>query len=102
MPTGFGIVPPTTLTDEVYRSQAGAGVMAELLEINVRPIENAPPEVKVKLELVIVREGRVLLRKQLESGPVVGTMVRGRPVDPLYLAVLSALDGAREELQGAF
>ena len=102
VPTGFGSATAAVIAEEIERSSAGSGIVLELRNLSVRPVEGAPPEVRVRIELTVVRDGRIVWHREVESPPTQGAYVRGRPVDPFYLAVLGALDSVRDELQAAF
>lgn len=99
VPTGVGVAPTSVVADEAWRAGAPAGIMARLLSVVVTPIPGGlTPEVRVQLEVVVVRDGREVWRRQLSSPPTVGASVRGRAVDPLYMAVLAALETSAADL----
>lgn len=94
IPTGVGITSPALASDEAYRAAARAVVMARLDSVEFVP----GPAARVRLEVVVVRDGRPVMRRVVDSGP---TEPSRRGADPVYRAVTMALEAMVPELVGA-
>jgi hypothetical protein len=94
VPTGVGMASPQVAADEGWRSGARAVVMARLLEVDFIPGEIGAG-VHARLEVVVVRDGRVALRRVVETPTV---FPRRATADPLYRALTGALDGLAPEI----
>jgi hypothetical protein len=102
IPTGLGIAPPHIAADEAWRSGARVAVMVRLVQIDYLPAPGGLG-VRSRLEMAVVRDGRLVLRRYLESppvGPAPPGMHRGRDYDPVFLSVSHALDSVSGELNG--
>jgi len=97
VPGGVGMAPLHIVTDEAARSAARAVVMARLL--GVEPL-GAPGAIRCRFELVIVRDGRVALRRVVDALPSDPTAAARRTQDPVYVAVAQALESLTAELDG--
>jgi len=96
IPTGVGITSPNVAADEAYRAAARAVVMARLDSVWFAP----GPSARVRLEVVVVRDGRPVMRRVVESAPSDPNR-RGPATDPVYQAVTMALEALVPELVGA-
>jgi hypothetical protein len=96
IPTGVGITSPNIAADEAYRAAARAVVMARLESVEFVP----GPAARVRLEVVVVRDGRPVMRRVVESAPSDPNR-RGVTTDPVYQAVTMALEALVPELVGA-
>jgi hypothetical protein len=96
IPTGVGITSATVAADEAYRAAARAVVMARLESVEFVP----GPSARVRLEVVVVRDGRPVMRRVVESAPSDPNR-RGPATDPVYQAVTMALEALVPELVGA-
>ena len=96
IPTGVGITSATIAADEAYRAAARAVVMARLDAVQFLP----GPSARVRLEVVVVRDGRPVMRRVVESAPSDPNR-RGAATDPVYQAVTMALEALVPELVGA-
>jgi hypothetical protein len=96
IPTGVGITSPNVAADEAYRAAARAVVMARLDSVEFVP----GPSARVRLEVVVVRDGRPVMRRVVESAPSDPNR-RGPATDPVYQAVTMALEALVPELVGA-
>jgi hypothetical protein len=99
IPTGVGITSANVAADEAYRAAARAVVMARLESVEFLP----GPAARVRLEVVVVRDGRPVMRRIVESAPTAPSDP-GRRVaasDPIYQAVTMALEALVPELVGA-
>jgi hypothetical protein len=96
IPTGVGITSPRIAADEAYRAAARAVVMARLDEVEILP----GPTARVRLEIEVIRDGRPVMRRVVESAP---SDVGRRPLasDPIYQSVTMALEALVPELVGA-
>jgi hypothetical protein len=96
VPTGSGLGTPQLAADEGWRASARHVVMArfESLEYLPGPLGMT---VRCRLQIMVVREGRVVLRRVVDS-PVSDPTRRGRDADPVYQSVTSALEGVFPEL----
>ncbi|HEX6837744.1 MAG TPA: hypothetical protein VF334_14290, partial [Polyangia bacterium] len=65
IPTGVGITSANVAADEAYRAAARAVVMARLDSVEFLP----GPAARVRLEVVVVRDGRPVMRRIVESAP---------------------------------
>lgn len=94
VPTGVGLVPLPMAIDEGLRSGAQAVVMARLLGVEYLPVR-AGQSVRCRLEVVVVRDGRPILRRVVQSQPTdpgPPGLRHGRDYDPIFMAVYQALD----------
>lgn len=96
IPTGVGITSVNLAADEAYRAAARAVVMARLDAVEFAP----GPSARVRLEIVVVRDGRPVMRRIVESAPSDPNR-RGIGGDPVYQAVTMALEALVPELVGA-
>ncbi len=96
IPTGVGITSANVAADEAYRAAARAVVMARLESVELQP----GPSARVRLEVVVVRDGRPVMRRVVESAPSDPNR-RGAGADPVYQAVTMALEALVPELVGA-
>ncbi|MEO6951990.1 MAG: hypothetical protein ABI321_09270 [Polyangia bacterium] len=104
VPLGVGISPPGAAAEEGVRAQARFVVMGRLDSFALYAGPTGPIA-RLRIELAVVREGRFLVRRALYAETPVNAVAsaaaegrRGRQVDPVYLAVLRALDGEIGEL----
>jgi len=104
VPMGTGVSSLVVAADEGQRAQARAVVMARLDGYSLSAAADGPIA-RMRLELSVVREGRLVMRRMLlaETQPgaitaAAGEGRRGRQIDPAYLAVSHALDGQLGEL----
>ena len=96
IPTGVGITSPNVAADEAYRAAARAVVMARLESVEFAP----GPQARVRLEVVVVRDGLPVMRRVVQSAPSDPNR-RGVAADPVYQAVTMALEALVPELVGA-
>ena len=96
IPTGVGLTSVAIAADEGYRAGARAVVMARLEAVEYL----AGPSARVRLEVVVVRDGRPVMRRAIESAPSDPNR-RGPGTDPVYQAVTMALEALVPELVGA-
>ena len=96
VPTGVGVTSPTIAADEGWRSSARSVVMARVENVEYLP-SSAGISVRLRLQVVVVREGRVVLRRVVDSPMSDPT----RRTDPVYQAVTSALEGLVADLAAA-
>jgi hypothetical protein len=96
IPTGVGITSANIAADEAYRAAARAVVMARLDSVEFLP----GPAARVRLEVEVVRDGRPVMRRIVESAPSEPGR-RGIATDPVYQAVTMALEALVPELVGA-
>jgi hypothetical protein len=99
IPTGVGITSANVAADEAYRAAARAVVMARLESVEFLP----GPAARVRLEVVVVRDGRPVMRRIVESAPTAPSDPSRRVAtsDPVYQAVTMALEALVPELVGA-
>jgi hypothetical protein len=98
VPTGVGISSVATATDESWRSQARGVVMARMESLEYLP-GPLGVSVRVRLEVTVVRDGRLVMRRSAYSGATDPTR-RGREADPIFQAVTQALEALSAELIG--
>jgi hypothetical protein len=96
IPTGVGITTANVAADEAYRAAARAVVMARLESVEFVP----GPAARVRLEVVVVRDGRPVMRRVVVSPPSDPNR-RGAATDPVFQAVTMALEALVPELVGA-
>jgi hypothetical protein len=96
IPTGVGITSANVAADEAYRAAARAVVMARIESVEFSP----GPSARVRLEVVVVRDGRPVMRRVVESAPSDPNR-RGPGNDPVYQGVTMALEALVPELVGA-
>jgi hypothetical protein len=96
IPTGVGITSAAVASDEAYRAAARAVVMARLESVEYM----AGPSARVRLDVVVVRDGRQVMRRVVESAPSDPNR-RSFGTDPIYQAVTMALEALVPELVGA-
>lgn len=94
--SGRGLASVSQATDESYRAAARAVVMARILALEFSP----GPRARCQLEVVVVRDGRAVLRRivESESSP---PRRRGDGVDPVFQTVTLALQTIVPELAAA-
>jgi hypothetical protein len=104
VPTGVGLVPLGAAVDEELRVGARAVVMARLISVEYlrgRPGDAAGQSLRCRLEVVVVRDGRPVLRRVILSAPTdpgpIG-LRQSREYDPIFMAVYQALDEIAPEL----
>ena len=95
VPTGVGLTATAVAADEAYRAGARAVVMARLESVEYF----AGPSARVRLELVVIRDGRPVMRRVVQSAPTDPS--RHGEGNPVYQAVTAALDALVPELVGA-
>jgi hypothetical protein len=95
IPTGVGLTAPAVAADEGYRAGARAVVMARLDGVDYLP----GPSVRCRLEVVVVRDGRPVMRRLVESAQTDPS--RRGAADPVFQAVTMALEALVPELVGA-
>jgi hypothetical protein len=104
VPTGYGLAPPNIAADEGWRSGARAVVMARLQGIEYRP-NPAGQSVVTRLEIIVVRDGRMVLRKIIESAPTdpgpVGLRRNRVLEDPIFTAITQSLENIVPDLNYA-
>jgi hypothetical protein len=91
VPTGFGLVPPNMALDEGVRSAARAVIMARL-----HSVEDRGMSLRCRLEVVVVREGSVAMRRIVEA-----EAMRRVQEDPLFVATTQALEAISADLNTA-
>jgi uncharacterized membrane protein YgcG len=91
VPIGIGLVPPATAMDEGVRSAARAVVMARL-----HMVEDRGMSLRCRLEVVVVRDGNVAMRRIIEA-----EAMRRVQEDPLFVATSQALEAISADLNGA-
>ena len=98
VPTGYGLQPPQVAADEAWRSGARAVVMARLAGVEYRPLPTGQ-SVSCRVEVMVVRDGRTVLRRIVDSGPTDPSLRRGRYYeDPISQAVTLSLESIFPEL----
>jgi hypothetical protein len=104
IPTGYGLAPPNIAADEGWRSGARAVVMARIQGIEYRP-NPAGQSVVTRLEIIVVRDGRIVLRKIVESAPTdpgpVGLRRNRVLEDPMFSAITQSLESIVSDLNFA-
>ncbi|MDB4966634.1 MAG: hypothetical protein JWN44_2323 [Myxococcales bacterium] len=95
IPTGVGVTSTAVAADEGYRAAARAVVMARL-----ESVEYVAGGAKLRLEVVVVRDGRAVMRRVVESAPSDPSR-RSFGTDPVYQSVTMALEALVPELVGA-
>jgi hypothetical protein len=93
VPTGVGISSPGVAQDEGWRAAARSVVMARIENLEYLP-QPAGVSVRLRLQVVVVREGRTLFRRVVDS-PMSDPM---RRTDPVYQAVSGALESIIQDL----
>jgi hypothetical protein len=106
VPTGYGLAPPSIAADEGWRSGARAVVMARLQGVDYRPHPSGHAIV-TRMEVLVVRDGRLVFRRLVESSPVEPTgpsgLRRTRTLDdPVFQAILQSLEQLVPELNATF
>jgi hypothetical protein len=100
VPTGYGVAPPQMAADEAWRSGARSAVMVRLTDVQYLPAPGGMT-VRCQLEVNVVRDGRLVMRRYIASQPTdTGPpgLRRGREMDPIFQAVLQSLDTLQPEL----
>ena len=111
VPMGVGVTTLAAAAEEGQRAQARVVVMARVdaFSLSVDPnagttVASAGPTggmvARMRLELAVVRDGRVVYRRALLAETPASYDRRGR-ADPVYLAVTHALESVLGELSGA-
>jgi hypothetical protein len=95
VPGGVGMAPLHIVVDEGMRNAARAVVMARLLAIEAIGMG----AIRCRLEIVVVRDGRMVFRRILDAIPSDPNAAR-RPGDPVFVAVAQALESLTTELDG--
>lgn len=104
VPLGAGLSSLPQVADEALRAQARFVVMGRLDSF---ALYSGPtgPIARLRIELSVVREGRYIVRRALYAETPLDAVnnamaegKRGRQLDPVYLAVLHALDQEVSEL----
>jgi hypothetical protein len=93
VPTGVGVSSPQVAADEGWRSAARAVVMARIESLEYVP-SSMGVSVRLRLQVVVVREGRTVFRRVADSPLSDPT----RRTDPVYQAVSGALESVIGEL----
>jgi hypothetical protein len=93
VPTGVGISSPQVAADEGWRSAARAVVMARIENLEYVP-SSMGVSVRLRLQVVVVKEGRTVFRRVADSPLSDPT----RRTDPVYQAVSGALESVVAEL----
>lgn len=108
VPLGVGISPLGAAAEEGGRAQARFVVMGRLDSFGLFAAPTGPIA-RLRIELSVVREGRLILRRAIYAqtpldgiGVAMAEGKRGRQIDPVYLAVTHALEGELGELSLAF
>jgi hypothetical protein len=96
VPTGVGITSPQVAVDEGWRAAARSVVMARVDNIEYLPAPNGV-SVRLRMQVVVVKEGRVMLRRVVDSPP----SDPARRTDPVYQAVTGALESLVSDLATA-
>jgi hypothetical protein len=101
IPTGYGVAPPHVAADEGWRAGARAVVMARLQSIEYRP-NPAGQSVVTRLEVIVIRDGRLVLRRIVESAPTdpgpLGLRRNRMLEDPIFTAITQSLESIVSEL----
>jgi hypothetical protein len=103
IPTGYGVAPPQIAADEAWRAGARAAVMLRLTDIQYLPGPGGM-SVRCQLEVDVVRDGRLIMRRYIASLPTdlgPAGLRRGREMDPIFQAVLQSLDSIQSDLAAA-
>ncbi|HZS36345.1 MAG TPA: hypothetical protein VFF06_05940 [Polyangia bacterium] len=101
--SGFvGLTTPQMAANEAWRAQARAVVMAHIEAVDYQQTPTGPG-LRCRLEVVVVRDGRVVLRRVVESPPAPASPSgrRGRELDPMFMAVSQALEAIAGDLAAA-
>jgi hypothetical protein len=93
VPTGVGLSSASVAQDEGWRAAARSVVMARIEHLDYVP-QPAGVAVRLRLQVVVVREGRLVLRRVVDS-PMSDPM---RRTDPVYQAVSAALESLLHDL----
>jgi hypothetical protein len=93
VPTGVGITSPSVAADEGWRSASRSVVMARIESLEYLP-SSVGVSVRLRLQVVVVREGRTIFRRVADSPLSDPT----RRTDPVYQAVSAALETLVGEL----
>lgn len=104
VPTGIGMAPPHVAAEEGWRAGARGVVMARLQNVEYLPAPGGTA-VRIRLEVAVIRDGRLVLRRAIDSGPTdpgPPGLRRGREVDPIYQAVTQSLEAIHGDLSRAF
>jgi hypothetical protein len=104
LPGAIGLASPNVATDEAWRLGARAVVMGRLESIAYFQ-QPGGTSLRCRVELVVVRDGHVVLRRVVESAPTPVAQLgarRGRELDPVFLAVSQALEALAPDLQITF
>jgi hypothetical protein len=96
IPTGVGVTTAAVAADEGQRAMARSVVMARLASVEYV----SGLSLRLRLEVVVVREGRVVLRRTVDAPPAPLERRRGDP-DPVFGAVSRALDLIGADLASA-
>jgi hypothetical protein len=101
IPVGVGVAPPNVAADEGWRSGAHSVVMARLQSVEYRP-NPAGQSVVTRLEVLVVRDGRLVLRRLVESAPTdpgpLGLRRNRSLDDPVFSAITQSLDSIAGDL----
>jgi hypothetical protein len=98
VPMGVGLTTTSLASEEAYRAGARAVVMARLEAVDYF----AGPSARVRLEVLVIRDGRPVMRRVVQSAPSnVGDARRGIQYDPVFQAVTLALEALVPELFAA-
>jgi hypothetical protein len=96
VPTGVGVSSPLVAADEGWRAAARSVIMTRIESIDYLPGAMGL-SVRVRLQVVVVREGRVVFRR-VQDSPLSDP---ARRTDPIYQAVSGALEPLANELAAA-
>ncbi len=96
VPTGVGVSSPLVAADEGWRSASRSVVMVRIENLDYLP-GAAGLSVRLRMQVVVVREGRVVFRRGVESP----ASDPARRTDPIYQSVTAALESIVTELAAA-
>ncbi len=94
--SGIGMTPLSVAAEEATRAGARATVMVRLIGVDNQP-QLPDAQVHCRLEVVVVREGRTVLRRLLDGSASQSQDPRRR-ADPVFFAVTQSLESIQTEL----
>ena len=97
--SGIGMTPLSVAVEEAARAGARATVMVRLIGVDNQPQLDASRDASVhcRLEVVVIRDGRTVLRRLLD-GVADQSRDPRRRADPVFFAVTQALESVQSEL----
>jgi hypothetical protein len=104
VPLGVGFTSLAVAIDEGQRTQSRAVVMARIdgFALLTSGLLGEPPGVRMRLEVSVVRDGRLAMRRMVIAEALPSTVMmagrHGRTSDPTYLAVQHGLEGIADDL----